>query len=179
MITDSIQSGLKSTHVKGGDANVFGMDSPQRRSFNQEECEQRFTKVWADKLEPELRRATPITLEAARELLDPKLHSNLRSGYEYRQFVSENAHFLARLSRDGSLCDQLWSIGAHVDPARLSVLFRSVDAKRRFDEVAKQLGWEPKWLAEKLLCNFIETVQRCPVSVEDAEPDGVLSRGDF
>lgn len=162
MIADAIHGSSKALHVKCGDTHVFGMDFLQRRAFSPAECEERFAAVWAEKLQPQLQLAHAVSLDTARELLDPKLHSNVKPGYEYREFVVNNVHFLARLSSDGAVCDHLWTLSGHHDPTKLTVYFPSAEVKDRFGETARQLGWEAKALAAKLLCDFLDAVQGPP-----------------
>jgi hypothetical protein len=162
MIGEKIHPKLKLGHVRKGDADVFGDDSDRRRSMDDEECLSRFAEVWRVTLEPEIRKAPIVTAEDAREMLESKLHGYVEEGAEFRQFSLHFVPFLARLTRrSGELvCDQLWSLGKHKDNTRLSVYFRTIDLRERFESVSQRLGWDSSKLAEKILVDFMNTVDR-------------------
>ena len=63
--------------------------------------------------------------------------------------------------RDSTTCDQLWFIpSSSADPRTVYVKFATMDMKRDFDALASKLGWKPEKLGEKLLLDFMETVQQ-------------------
>jgi hypothetical protein len=162
MIGEKIHSKIKIGHARKGDADVFGDDSDRRRDMRDEECLSRFAEVWENRLEPEIGKAPIVSLEEAREMLESKLHGYVEEGAEFRQFSLHFVPFLARLTRRrGELvCDQLWSLGKHKDNTRLSVYFRTIDLRERFESVSQRLDWDSAKLAEKILTDFMNTVDR-------------------
>lgn len=165
VVTESINLAIKENHIKWGDADVFGEDSDVRRKLLREACIERFAQVWKKTLEPEVRQASPISIQEARERLKSNSHQlegYVQAEYQFRQFELYSVPFLARLSEEpnGDLnCDQLWSLGKRKDNTRLSIYFETNELRQRFDRIAKYLGWSnSKELAEKILCDFMNSV---------------------
>ena len=111
-------------------------------------------------LEPELQQAPVISANEALELLDSKFHNFVNQSHEFRQFTVHSVPFIARLSQEKTHCDQLWSLGKHRDNTRLSVYFHTVELRDRFERVARRLKWNSRDLAEKLLCDFMNAVDK-------------------
>lgn len=158
MIKERIHLSSKQYHVTGGDARVFGQDADVRRKMTSKQVEERFAQVWEQLLEPEVRKAPIISLEEARELLDGKALEHAKPGYQYRQFSIDLAVFIARLSKEATedgICDQLWPLGAHRDPTRLCLYFETIESKRQFEGIARQLKTEPRSLALWLVMDFV------------------------
>ena len=158
MIREEIHPKSKHYHVKGGDARVFGQDSDVRRKMSDQQLEERFALVWAEKLESEARGATVITADQARELLEEKQREYVLDVGQYRQFVVDSVHFVVHLNHgadQNGICNRLWSLGTHRDPARLCMVFDTVVEKEDFDVLAKSLGYEPRNLALSLVMDFM------------------------
>jgi hypothetical protein len=158
MINDNIHPLWKMRLARSGDARVFGEQSDVRRKMDDEGALRHFADVWQSKLEPEIRRAPVIPTTEAVELLEGKQREYAIDGYQYRQFSLDSVIFIARLN-DGATengnCDQLWPLGAHRDNTRLCMYFDTVDDRERFEEIARELGWDPKTLALSLATDFM------------------------
>lgn len=171
MIEDQINPSQRIYCVRGGDARIFGQDSDVRRRMTDQEAEERFAKVWTEKLEPHVRIAPIITAEQARELLEERQRSFAPDAYQYRQFMIDSVPFVVRLNKDATeigICNQVWPLGAHRDPSRLCMHFETVAEKEAFDGLARSLNYDPRHLALELVMDFMrkhprrETMRRMP-----------------
>lgn len=162
-MNESIHERMKVSHIKWGDARVFGEDSDVRRKLEDSDAVARFSDVWKNKLSGEVEDAPEITREEAEELLEEKLKSFAIVGYTYRQFSLHHVPFIARVTA-GNECDQLWALGKHRDNTRLCMHFDTIRDKERFDEIARRFGWNPKVLALRLCTDFMHKVERFPDS---------------
>jgi hypothetical protein len=158
MIKDETNPKQKQYCVRGGDARIFGGDPDVRRRMSDQEAEERFAKVWADKLEALVRTAPVISAEQARELLEEKQRTYVTEAGQYRQFMIDAVPIVVRMNKDATengICDQIWLLGAHRDPSRLCMHFETVALKEDFDQLAKSLGYEPRILALELVMDFM------------------------
>ena len=156
MISESINPNWKTTLARTGDARVFGEHSDVRRKMDHQTALQHFAEVWQSTLEPEVRKAPVITTAEAKELLEGKQRDYAVEGY--RQFSLYSVVCVPRLNHGAAEegnCDQLWPLGAHRDNTRLCVYIETVADKRRFEQIARELHWEPKKLALQLTMDFI------------------------
>lgn len=146
--------------AKYGPAKVFGIEVDQREALSNPDAVAWFDRVWAGRLEEAVRRATPCELSFVREKVPFKSQSFIRDSAKHREFTLANCLFIVQLL-DASTCDQLWFIpSSSADPRTVYVKFDTMDIKRDFDALASKLGWKPEELGEKLLLDFMETVQR-------------------
>lgn len=155
MMPELIHPKQKLNHIRYGDARVFGEDSGERRKLEESAAIQRFGELWESLLSTNVECAPEITREEAEEMLEQKLKSFVLTDYTYRLFSLYHIPFIARVTAGGN-CDQLWALGTHRDNTRLCVYFESNEARERFDEIAKKLGWEPKALGLQLLTDFTQ-----------------------
>jgi hypothetical protein len=158
-IQESLHSKMKVSHIKYGDARVFGEDSDVRKKLSDEECAARFTDLWNESLSTEVETAQIITREEAEEMLETKFRPYAVIGFEYRQFSLYHVPFIARIT-PGGYCDQLWALGVHRDNTRLCVHFGTIRERERFEEIAKQYGWEPRDLGLSLMLDFMKKIDR-------------------
>lgn len=146
--------------AKYGPAKVFGIEVDQREALPNPDAVAWFDRVWAGRLEEAVRKATPCELSFVREKVPFKSQSYIRDGAKHREFTLANCLFIVQLT-DASTCDQLWFIpSSSADPRTVYVKFATMDIKREFDAMASKLGWKPEELGEKLLLDFMETVQQ-------------------
>lgn len=146
--------------AKYGPAKVFGIEVDQREALSNPDAVAWFDRVWTGRLEEAVRKATPCELSFVREKVPFKSQSFIRDGAKHREFTLANCMFIVQLL-DASTCDQLWFIpSSSADPRTVYVKFDTMDIKRDFDALASKLGWKPEEIGEKLLLDFMETVQR-------------------
>ncbi len=159
MIQENINQAWKRNLARTGDARIFGERSDVRRQLSDAEAIVHFDQVWTEKLEKEVRNATPISVAEAKELLEGKQRAFALEGHQFRQFSLDSVPFVVRLNSgatDVGICDQLWPLGAHRDNTRLCMYFNTIEDKRRFDELATRLHWAPRVLALKLAMDFMD-----------------------
>ena len=159
MIRESINPPWKVILARTGDARVFGEQSDVRRKMDDEAAIEHFAEVWNNKLEPEVRKAPVISAAEAKELLEGKQRDYAIDGFQFRQFSLHSVVFVARLNNGATeegKCDQLWPLGAHRDNTRLCMYFETVANRERFEQIARQLHWEPKELALSLAMDFMQ-----------------------
>lgn len=154
-MNETIQPKMKCSHIKWGDAVVFGDDSGERRRLSDLEAVQRFNQLWQTTLAEKVIEAEEITWEKAHKLLDDRFKSYAVTGFIFRQFSLDEVPFVARITPAG-VCDQFWSLGTHRDPTRLCMHFENVKEKESFDKLAQQHGWQPKVLALRLCMDFMK-----------------------
>ena len=150
-----INRSQKISHIKWGDAGVFGADSGERRKLADDAAVKRFNEVWEATLSANVDAALSISREDAEEMLEDKLKAYAKPGYTYRQFSLFHVPFIVRVT-SGGMCDQLWAIGTHRDNTRLCVRFDSNDELKRFEGIAAKLNWNEKQLALRLLRDFMD-----------------------
>jgi hypothetical protein len=158
MIQENINPNWKRVLARGGDARVFGERSDVRRHMDDEEAVAHFDKVWAEKLEEEVRRAPVISAAEAKELLEGKQRDFALEEHQFRQFLLHSVPFVVRLNNgatDVGTCDQLWPLGAHRDNTRLCMYFNTIEDKQRFDQIAGRLNFDSRVLALKLAMDFM------------------------
>lgn len=158
MIGETINRSWKAILARTGDARVFGEQSDVRRRMSDEEAIEHFATVWETKLEPEVRHAPLISAAEASELLEGRQREYAVEGYQFRQFSLHSVVCVVRLNKDAKedgVCDQLWSLGAHRDNTRLCMYFETVADRDRFEEISRNLGWEPRNLALSLATDFM------------------------
>jgi hypothetical protein len=160
MIEENIHTRSKLYHARGGDARIFGEDSDIRRKMDERQTLERFASIWQNVLEPEIRKASIITTEEAKELLEGKQKEYVINSFQFRQFSLHNVVFIARLNseaREDGVCNQLWSLGVHRDNTRLCIYFSKIEEKERFEEIAKQLLFDDsRDLALNLIMDFVD-----------------------
>ncbi len=159
MIIEDLNRNWKITLARGGDASVFGAESDVRRRMDEEDALRHFGTVWEAKLEPELRKAPPISTAQAKKLVKENQQNYAVDGYQYRQFSLDSAVFVARLNQHASedgRCDQLWPLGVLRDNTRLSMYFEEVAHRERFEQLAHGFfRQKPEELALSLAMDFL------------------------
>ncbi|MBP0017762.1 MAG: hypothetical protein J7647_09405 [Cyanobacteria bacterium SBLK] len=155
---ENINEKIKLSHIRGGDALIFGKDSDVRRKLSDTDALKRFSEIWPS-FEPEIENAPEITQEEAKELLEERYCSFVQSQYSFKQFSLNQVPFVVRITREG-VCDQLWSLGAHRDPTRLCIYFEKIEDKKKFDAIANQLQWDSQKLARQLCIDFMQKIQQ-------------------
>ncbi len=146
--------------AKWGPPKVFGIEVDQREALSNPDAVVWFDRIWADRLEEAVRRATPCDLSFVREKVPYKSQGFISDDAKHREFTLANCQFIVQLT-DATACDQLWFIpSSSADPRTVYVKFATMEIKREFDAMASKLGWKPEDLGEKLLVDFMETVHR-------------------
>jgi len=146
--------------AKWGPPKVFGVEVDQREALENDDAVAWFDRIWAYRLEEAVRKATPCDLSFVREKVPYKSQGFIKEQAKHREFTLASCLFIVQLI-DATTCDQLWFIpSSSGDPRTVYVKFATMDIKREFDAIASKLGWKPEDLGEKLLLDFMETLQR-------------------
>jgi len=122
------------------------------------------------------RSSTAIAFSKTRKFVRSKVahyaQNFISDSAKHREFTLANCQFICQLTGERT-CDQLWFIpSTSGDPRTLYVKFETVPIKEEFDATARTLGWEkPEELAEKILLDFMESVNR--KGYRDTESNGL------
>ena len=158
--------------ARKGPAKSFGKDVDRREKLKDAEAVEWFDGIWKATLEIAVRGASPCDLEFVRSKVPHYAQNFISGSAKHREFTLAYCQFICQLT-DERTCDQLWFIpSTSGHPRTLYVKFDTVPIKEEFDATARRLGWEkPEELAEKILLDFMESVNR--KDYRRAEPDGV------
>lgn len=146
--------------AKWGPPKVFGVEVDKRERLPDPDAVAWFDRIWTQSLEDAVRRASSCDLSFVREKVQFKSQGFIKDSAKHREFTLANCQFIVQMT-DSTTCDQLWFIpSSSGDPRTVYVKFATLDIKRAFDTLASKLGWKPEELGEKLLLDFMETVER-------------------
>src|SRR5262249_12692878 len=140
---------------------LFGADFDHRqKAMKESEAEARFDEAWKKTIEPIVSKADECDVELVREHVKGQGANYIRDDATHRHFKLQNKFFIAQLVAPDE-CDQLWLVPSAIrDPWTVYVKFAEVPIKEQFEEMARQIGWRPEQLAEKLLVDFMESTLR-------------------
>lgn len=146
--------------AKWGPSKVFGVEVDQRERLSDPDAVAWFDRIWQHSLEEAVQRASLCSLSFVREKVPHKSQGFINDRAKHREFTLAYCQFIVQMT-DSTTCDQLWFIpSSSADPRTVYVKFATMDIKREFDSLASKLGWKPEKLGEKLLLDFMETVQQ-------------------
>jgi hypothetical protein len=163
MIAEAIDSALKSSHVKGGDANamaelingihrvsklyfirpgryhLFGTDFEARDAMSEDEAVERFDQVWLARIRQAVLAGGIITADEAMRLIGDKAVEYQRRGYfqheqEHRQFNLANTAFVAQVNRSKQPPEQTQLWPAAVKNYDTRTLFVTFDTQAERNE---------------------------------------------
>ena len=154
--------------ARTGPAKIFGKDVDKREAMSDVEAVDWFNRVWESTLCHAVGNARQCDVTFVRDKVKGQARNFIDSDASHREFTLSNCQFICQLP-DRKTCDQLWFIpSTSGDPRTDYVKFESIPIKESFDRVSRSLGWEkPEELAEKLLLDFVETVERNDVNERD------------
>jgi hypothetical protein len=164
-MTIKIDNVTKARIVKYGPVRTFG-DYDKRQRMGEEELVAVFDQAWAAGLQGAVGRSHPCTIEVARPKLKENFRAFLDPRQEQRQFRYQEMDFivqLKKLSDSEQELTQLWKIQSGDDhPKTLWVTFDTVEERKEFAAVARDLGWDDEELGLELLRDFMKKIRRQP-----------------
>jgi len=156
-----VNSSTKVYLAKFGPAKVFGREEVDKREqLSDTEAVAWFDRVWRTRFVSAMDRAQHCELESVLAKVPTASHIFISREAEHRELLVANCLFIAQLV-DSDSCDQLWFIpSTSGDPRTLYVKFDTIEERRKFENIAQQLGWKDNELGLQLIRDFVAKIDR-------------------
>ena len=155
----NINDADKARIAKFGANKLFEVEYDTRQKMQESELIELFDHVWLRGLDDRVKKAEVISREeVTRRLLD-KYHDFVDPHQEHRSFHYLKAEFIAQLEKVDSeqhKLTQLWRVASSdTYPKTLFINFGSVEERKKFDNLAKNLETSDEELGLQLIYSFM------------------------
>ena len=147
--------------ARTGPPKVFGKNVDRREAMNDAEALDWFNQIWESTLHIAIGSARRCDIDFVRDKVKGQATHFIDDNANHKEFTLAGCQFICQMPNPQT-CDQLWFIpSTSGDPRTVYVKFETIPVKDAFDRISRGLGWDkPEELAEKLLLDFMETVER-------------------
>jgi hypothetical protein len=148
----------KAVVVQFGPQKLFG-DFDKRQAMDMAKRVALFDTAWKAGLEMAVVGADHCEPEWALERLKDAYRPYFQRDLEHREFRFDRMQFIAQLRKDGAAheLNQLWFVpSSDRDPKVLYVRFDTEEERKRFGELASELGWNDEDLGLRLVSQFMQ-----------------------